>query len=138
MIILDTNVISELMRAQPSERVLSWMSEQDGAKLYINSVTAAELHLGVALLPSGKRQGDLAKALEAMLSEDFYGRMLPFDTEAARAYATIVTRRRSLGAPISAFDAQIAAIAAIHNATLATRNTRDFVDCGIALINPWD
>lgn len=138
MIILDTNVISELMRAQPSERVLSWMSEQDGANLYIASVTAAELRLGVALLPAGKRQGDLSEALEEMLSEEFRDRVLPFDAQAAHAYAAIVVVRRSLGAPISAFDAQIAAIAAVHGARLATRNIRDFVDCGITLINPWD
>ncbi len=137
MILLDTNVISELLRPAPAPRVEAWLGAQNGSDVHLSAVSEAELRLGVALLPAGSRRAALAGAMDAILDEDFRGRILPFDSAAARAYATIVAERRSEGRPIGQFDAQIAAIARAHGATVATRNVRDFEGCGVDLIDPW-
>ena len=137
MIILDTNVLSELLRPEPARQVERWLSAQDGAKVYFTTVGEAELRHGVAILPSGKRRNALTTAIEGLLDEDFRGRVLPFDRAAARAYATIAATRRAAGRPISQFDCQIAAIARAHEATVATRNTSDYEGCGVELIDPW-
>lgn len=136
-ILLDTNVLSELLRAQPEPAVLAWFSRQSADDLYVSAVTQAEMLLGVRLLPTGKRRAQLEQALQAMFNEDFAGRTLPFDAAAATAYADIVASRRKAGRPISQFDAQIAAIAHARRADLATRNESDFEACGVALVNPW-
>jgi predicted nucleic acid-binding protein len=137
MIILDTNVVSELLRPTPSPAVEAWLAAQDGATVFFTAIAEAELRLGVAILPAGRRRTSLAEAIDAMLEEDFRDRILPFDTAAAQAYATIAATRRAAGRPISQFDCQIAAIARIRQAVLATRNTADYEGCGIDLINPW-
>jgi len=137
MIVLDTNIISELLRPAPTPEVEAWLAAQDGATLYFTTVGEAELRHGVAILPMGKRRNALAQAIEGMLEEDFRDRILPFDRAAARAYAAIAAERRALGRPISQLDCQIAAIARANEAAVATRNTGDFEDCGIAIIDPW-
>jgi predicted nucleic acid-binding protein len=137
VILLDTNVVSELMKPAPSPEVEAWLGAQPSAGLFISAVTEAELRFGLALLPEGARRDPLAKALEAMLAEDFAQRILPFDSAAASAYARIAADRRKAGWPIAQFDAQIASIAYSRNATLATRNTDDFEGCGVQLVNPW-
>jgi predicted nucleic acid-binding protein len=137
VIVLDTNVVSELLRPTPAASVEAWLAAQDGASVWFTAVGEAELRHGVAILPAGRRRHALAKAIEAMLEEDFRSRILPFDRAAARAYAAIAADRRAAGRPISQFDGQIAAIARAHAAAVATRNTLDFKGCGIAVIDPW-
>ena len=137
MIILDTNVLSELLRPEPARQVERWLAAQDGARVYFTTVGEAELRHGVAILPAGKRRNALTSAIEGLLEEDFRDRILPFDRAAARAYATIAAVRRAAGRPISQFDCQIAAIARAREAPVATRNTSDYEGCGIELIDPW-
>jgi predicted nucleic acid-binding protein len=138
MIVLDTNVISELMRPIPARQVETWLSSQDGASIYFTTIGEAELRHGVAILPAGKQRDGLTKAIDGMLEVDFRDRILPFDRLAACAYAAIAARRRAMGRPISQFDCQIAAIAYVHGARVATRNVKDFDDCLIEVHNPWD
>ena len=137
MILLDTNVVSEVMRKLPATSVEQWLADQAPASLFISTVTEAELRFGVALLPDGKRREALAGRLDEMLEEDFAGRILPFDSAAAIDFAVIASARRRIGRPIAQFDAQIAAIARSRGASLATRNVGDFADCGIAVVDPW-
>ena len=138
MIVLDTNVVSELMKSVPALAVADWIAHQPATSLYTTSVTQAEILHGILLLPSGKRRTALEAAAEAMFREDFGGRVLPFGTDAARAYAQIAAQRRRAGRPISQFDAQIAAIARSSRAAIATRNVSDYEGCGIAVLNPWE
>ena len=137
MIILDTNVLSELLRPSPARQVEDWLSAQDGTQVYFTSIGEAELRHGVAIMPAGKRRAELSKAIEGMLSDDFRDRILPFDRAAARAYAAIAAERRAAGRPISQFDCQICAIARANDAVIATRNTADFEGCGVVLFDPW-
>jgi predicted nucleic acid-binding protein len=137
MILLDTNVISELMRSTPDAKVLRWVNAQVAAALHTTSITEAEIVHGVLLLPKGKRRTTLVALAREMFEVDLDGRILAFDSAAANLYAEISSTRRATGRPISAFDAQIAAIAAVHGARLATRNGSDFADCGIDVIDPW-
>ena len=135
--LLDTNVLSELLRSAPEPRVLAWFAGQPSETLVVSAVTQAEMSLGARLMPAGKRRTSLQAALGAMFSEDFAGRILPFDSAAAPAYVDIVSACRAAGRPISQFDAQIAAIALQAGTTLATRNVNDFESCGITVVNPW-
>jgi toxin FitB len=137
MVLLDTNVISELMKAAPEARVLAWIDALPRVELFLSSVTQAELLYGVALLPAGKRREAVARALDAALERLFRDRVLPFDSAAASVFADIAAGRRRAGRPISAFDGQIAAIARSRGARLATRDTADFEGCGVELTNPW-
>ena len=137
MILLDTNILSELMRPVPEPAVETWVGAQPAAGLFISAITEAELRYGLALLPDGQRRRRLLAQAEAMLAEDFAGRILPFDSAAAAAYAPIAAGWRLAGRPISQADAQIAAIAASRGAAIATRNVVDFDGCGIALLDPW-
>ncbi|MEA2736894.1 MAG: toxin FitB [Acetobacteraceae bacterium] len=137
MVILDTNVVSELLRPTPSRAVEAWLAEQDGAEVYFTAVSEAELRRGVAILPAGRRRQALSDAIERILTEDFRERILSFDSAAARSYAIIAAARRAAGQPISQFDCQIAAIAHTRSAVVATRNVSDFEGCGIVLIDPW-
>lgn len=137
MIVLDTNVLSELMRPDAEGQVLAWVDAQPVVDLTITSVTAAELRVGVALLPAGRRRSRIAAQVDALIDETFARAVLPFDTESAQHYAEIVARRTRAGTPITALDAQIAAVCRQYDATLATRNQRDFVDTGVPLIDPW-
>lgn len=137
-VLLDTNVLSELMRPQPSSIVLGWFAQQEGAEFYTSAITQAELLLGVALLPGGKRRDAIADAVEQMFDQDFDGRCLPFDELAAHEYAALVATRNKAGLPISTEDAQIAAIALRHGLALATRNTKDFRKLSeLVLLDPW-
>ncbi len=137
MIILDTNVVSELLRPEPTAQVERWLAEQDGAKVYFTAVGEAELRYGVAILPAGRRRRSLSLAIDSILEEDFHDRILPFDRAAALAYAVIAQERRAKGRPISQFDCQIAAIGRAHDAVVATRNTADYEGCGIEVVDPW-
>ena len=137
MIVVDTNVVSELTRLTPAPAVMAWFSEQDPAALFLTAVSEAELRAGVAILPAGRRRDRLATEVDTMVEQDFAGRVLPFDSAAARAYAAIAAGRRSAGRPIIDADCQIAAIARARDAAVATRNTGDFEHCGIAVIDPW-
>jgi toxin FitB len=137
MIVLDTNVISELMRPAPEARVEHWLAAQPTASVFTTTITQAEILYGVALLPEGQRKTELEEAVLEMFREELAERVLPFDAAAARAYATIAADRRRAGRPISQFDAQIAAICRSRGATLATRNMADFDGCGIAKVDPW-
>jgi hypothetical protein len=138
MIVLDTDVLSELMRPEPDPRVLHWLGEQPAARVFTTSITQAEILHGILLLPSGRRRNALEAAARAMFDEDFAGRVLAFDRDAAPPYAAIARDRRRAGRPISHFDAQIAAIATAHRAPVATRNVPDFEGCGLEVIDPWD
>lgn len=135
--LLDTNVLSELLRAEPDGLVLRWFSQQHADALFVSAITQAEMLYGAALLPRGRRRAQLEQALQAMFDEEFARRVLPFDGQAAVAYAALAATRRSTGKPISQFDAQIAAIALTHRATLVTRNVDDFNGCGLTVVNPW-
>ncbi|MEZ5499826.1 MAG: type II toxin-antitoxin system VapC family toxin [Steroidobacteraceae bacterium] len=137
MILLDTNVISELMREAPAAPLTEWIGARDSSVFATTSLTQAEILHGVLMLPAGRRRDAIARAAQAMFSEDLAGRIMPFDSLAAQAYAEIVTDRSRRGRPISQFDAQIAAIARATGAVLATRNARDFEHCGIGVVNPW-
>ena len=137
MIVLDTNVLSELMRADASPRVIAWASRQASTSLFTTSITEAEIFDGLALLPKGKRRSSLESAVTGLFS-DFEGRVLAFDSDAARSYATLAAARRALGRPIAFADAQIAAIVRSRGGRLATRNGHDFDACGIDLVDPWD
>ena len=137
MIILDTNVLSELMRSKPSSSVLAWVAKQPGSELSTTSITEAEIFYGIELLGKGRRREQLLAAADAMFAEDLGGRVHGFDSDAARAFSKIAARRRGLGKPISHADAQIAAIAQVRIARLATRNIEDFHDCGIEVVDPW-
>ncbi len=138
MIVLDTNVLSEIMRAKPDPAVLAWLDAQPPDDLWLNSVVAAELLFGVARLPEGAPKQQLAVAVSAMLEQDFAGQILSFDLNAASVYAVMLAERERIGQTMAMADAQIAAICLSRDATLATRNTRHFEGLGLALMNPWD
>jgi hypothetical protein len=138
MTVLDTNVVAELMRLEPDARVMAWMGDQPIAGLFTTTLTQAEIFYGLALLPEGRQRDGLVAAARPMFELDLAGRVLPFDTDAALAYPDIAAGRRRIGRPISQIDAQIAAIVRSRGARLATRNVRDFADCGITVVNPWN
>jgi toxin FitB len=137
MIVLDTNVLSETLRPAPTEAVRRWMADQPPTRLFTTAICEAEIRFGVALMPAGRRRTALDHAIAAIFEEDFSGRILPFDSAAAHAFAIIAAKRRAASRPIGEFDAQIAAIAASRGASVATRNVDDFADCGIAVVSPW-
>lgn len=137
MVILDTNVVSELMRPRPEPRVDAWPASQNSSEVFLTVITEAELLYGMNIMPGGKRKDSLRSAIDRLLTRDFRGRILSLESPAAAAYARLTAARRSTGRQIAEFDGPIAAITAAHQATLATRNTSDFQGCGIALINPW-
>jgi predicted nucleic acid-binding protein len=137
MIILDTNVLSETLRPVPDAQAMAWLGTQWRSALFTTTITRGELFYGVRLLPEGQRKATLQKAIQAIFTSDFAGQVLSFDNDAADAYAEIAATRKTAGKPISQFDAMIAAIARSREASLATRNVKDFVDCGIRVIDPW-
>lgn len=137
MIVLDTNVVSELMRPSPNPAVERWVAARPAARLFFSAVGEAELRYGVAIMSAGRRRDALASAIETMLREDFAGRVLPFDSDAARAYAEIASTCRAAGRPVAQADGQVAAITRSCGMALATRNIRDFEDMGITLLDPW-
>ncbi len=136
-ILLDTNVVSELLCRSPDPIVEAWVGDRPATDLYFSSVGEAELWYGVAILPAGRRQTALASVIETILREDFEGRILSFDSAAARDYGDIAACRRSAGRSIGPADCQIAAIARSRGMAVATRNVRDFEDTGIDVVDPW-
>jgi predicted nucleic acid-binding protein len=137
MIVLDTNVLSEVMRPNPSPHVLNWIDRQSAGELFTTAITVAEIYYGIELLPRGKRRNSLLEAAEAIFDREFLDRALAFNSAAARIFARISARRRAAGHPMSQADAQIAAIVQLHEATLATHNLSDFEDCGVRVLDPW-
>lgn len=137
MIVIDTNIISELMKANPAEKVIAWINQQPAETLYITSITIAEISYGLHILHEGKRRNLLETRFEQFISQAFYGRVLDFNEKNARLYGELMGYRKEAGKPLSVLDGQIAAITLANNMALATRNIKDFVDCGIELINPF-
>jgi len=137
MIVLDTNVISEALRAKPESAVVAWLQAQPRSALFTTTLTRGELLYGVKQLPEGKRKSALLDAVLALFTTDLAGQVLSFDSDAADAYAEIAATRKAAGQPISQFDAMIAAIARSRGASVATRNVKDFIGCGITVIDPW-
>ena len=138
MIVLDTNVISEFMRAEPNATVLAWIDSQPAMDLVICAITVAEILHGIARLPFGKRKQKLESHAMAMFEEDFVDRILPFDAHAAVEYAALVASCEAKGRAAGMADAQIAAICRAQGALIATRNTKDFKFPGVEVINPWN
>lgn len=137
MIVLDTNVLSELMKPQPDLRVFEWVRAKPRAALYTTSVVQAEVLAGIGMLPKGRRREALRAAADELFRTDFAGRVLPFDQAAARTYAAIVEERRDAGRPLEGFDGLIAAAARSAGYAVATRNVADFDGCGVEVVNPW-
>ena len=137
MILLDTNVVSELMRKSPNAAVEVWTARQPAEDLFFSAVGEAELRYGAAILPTGRRRDTLFSDIEAMLREAFGDRVLPFDSDAARQYGDIAAMRRSGGRRVAPADCQIAAIARSRGLAVATRNTRDFLEMELDLVDPW-
>jgi hypothetical protein len=138
MILFDTNVVSEVLRPNPEPMVLFWLRSVPRRDIWTCSIVLAELYSGVDLMPAGKRQRFLRETMEQLVPELFRSQILLFDLPAARAYGPILVARKAIGRPIDEIDAQIAAIAKVNGATLATRNVRDFEHCGVHLMNPWN
>jgi predicted nucleic acid-binding protein len=138
MIILDTNVVSEPSQPRPFSTVMEWLAAQDGSELFTTTATEAELNYGLALMPAGRRREELANALSRFLVVELEQRILPFDRAAAREFGIIAAARRQAGLQIRVFDSQIAAIAKVHGAAVATRDVADFEHSGIEVINPWN
>ena len=137
-ILLDTNILSELMRPKPNASVVAWVSRKAAGTLYTSTITEAEGLYGLGLLPQGKRKELQIAAFQALLDRFFLHRILAFGRREAASYADIMIKRRSLGRPISQHDAMIAAIAQVHNMSLVTRNIKDFDRLDLALINPFE
>jgi hypothetical protein len=137
MILLDTNVISEMMRPKPAPVVSAWLDQNPEEDLWTASVVLAELLSGIDLMPVGRKQSALRESIESMITEDFRGQILKFDLPAARHYGRILALRQKMGRPIREMDALIAATALANGATLATHNISDFENCGVQLVNPW-
>lgn len=137
MIVLDTNVVSELMRPAPDVGVKAWLAAQDPLLLATTTITIAEIQRGIVRLPNGARRRSLEQRFGAFVDVAFSGRLLPFDRDAAFAYGAVSAARERKGLHADAVDMMIAAIAKCAGASLATRNTGDFEECGIALVSPW-
>jgi len=136
-VLLDTNVVSELMRKAPDPMVAVWAAGHRLESLFFSAVGEAELRYGAAIMPTGQRRETLVSDIERMLGEAFEDRVLPFDSGAARAYADIAARRRSTGRPVAPADCQIAAVAGSRRMAVATRSVRDFEATGIEVVDPW-
>ncbi len=137
MIVLDTNVISELMRPEPHPRVFDWVAERPRGSLYTTSITHAEIFYGIEAMPAGRRRDALAAVARGIFEEEFAGRVLPFRDEAAGHFARLVDAHRRAGQPIEGFDALIAATTLAAGAEIATRDVGGFAGCGLTVINPW-
>ena len=137
MIVLDTNVISELMREEPSAAVQEWFDRQQLQNLATSSITIGEIQRGLHRLPQGKRRRGLIANFEAFMAEGFSGRILSYDEHAANAFGVLASERERGRHNTDAVDLMLAAIARSHHAAIATRNVRDFEGCGISVINPW-
>ena len=138
MIIIDTNVVAELMKASPAGEVVSWMNDQEASTLFLTTITLGEIGYGLEILPQGKRRLQLEQGFERVIAEAFTGRILAFEEEAARLYGVLMGRRKAIGRPLSILDGQIASIARARGCAVATRNVRDFVECGVEILNPFE
>lgn len=138
MIILDTNVLSALMRKAPEAPVVAWLDRQPAESVWITSITLFEARLGLALLPKGRRQRTLEAAFARLLEEDLESRVLDFDYAAASEAASLAAERQKAGRPVDMRDTQIAGIALARRATLATRNVRHFRDLKVPVVDPWE
>jgi len=138
MIVLDTNVLSALMRAEPDRPVVRWLDRLAAESIWTTSITVFEVRFGLEVLPAGERKAALQHAFDQVIDEDLRGRVLDFDARAATVTGEIAAKLRALGRPVDMRDAQIAGIIAARRATLATRNVRHFVDAGIPVIDPWN
>lgn len=138
MIVIDTNIISELMKSTPSLGVLSWFEHQDNTQLFVSTITLAEISYGLNALPPGQRRSFLEAAFDRAIRVAFGQRILPFCVASAHRYGNIMAARKSLGRPLGVPDGQIAAITSVHGAVLATRNTKDFENCGLKMVNPFE
>ena len=137
MILLDTNIVSEAMKASPADNVLAWLNEQDSDKLYVSAITIGEIVYGLRILPDGKRRLGLSEKFEQFIALAFDQRVLAYDELAARAYGELMGHRKALGRPMSVPDGQIAAIARSRHLAVATRNVTDFESCSVDLIDPF-
>ena len=138
MLMLDTNMLSEMMRPEPERKIADWIVRQPSDELFTAAVCQAEILSGLAVMPSGRRRADLEEAAHSMFADDFAGRVLPFDTEAADAHVEIFAARRKAGRPGGTIDLMLAAIARVRGASVVTRNVADFEGVGVAIVNPWD
>ena len=137
MFVLDTNILSAMMRPERVPEVAAWMDAQDEESLFTTSISHAEIFAGLAVMPDGRRRRMLQETADAMFGV-FEGRVMPFDTDAAASYAVLFALRRQMGRPTAPLDLMIAAIARTHDAVLVTRNTKDFQGCGLTLVDPWE
>ncbi|PZN86788.1 MAG: VapC toxin family PIN domain ribonuclease [Candidatus Methylumidiphilus alinenensis] len=137
MIVIDTNVISEVMKTSPSLAVLEWLNQQNSNSLFVSTITLGEIEYGLRILPTGKRRHELKERFEQFIFQAFRQRILVFDEAAARSYGEVMGHRKDLGRPMSVPDGQIAAIARSKGFAIATRNTSDFEECGFDLFNPF-
>ena len=138
MIVLDTNVLSALMRQVPEAQVVAWLDRQPAESVWITSITLFEARLGLALLPKGRRQQTLEAAFARLLEEDLENRVLDFDSTAATEAASLAAARQKAGRPVDMRDTQIAGIALARRATLATRNVQHFRDLNVPVVDPWN
>lgn len=137
MIIIDTNIVSEMMRPSPETTVINWFNNQETNSLYLTTISIAEIRYGIRALPDGKRSQLLAEGFNALIENAFKNRILNFDEGAAYQYGEVMGKRKEIGRPLDCLDGQIIAIAKANNCAVATRNTRDFEHCGLTLINPF-
>lgn len=137
MIILDTNVLSELVRPEPSKSVVTWLNSQPQSQLASTAMSLLEMRTGATVLPHGRRRDELLALVDGLFDQ-LFDELLVFDSAAAVAFSEIVAQRRRSGRPIGTIDAMIASVARVRGATVATRDTNDFSDCGVPLINPWN
>ena len=138
MILLDTNVVSEVMKTRPAEAVVAWLNGQDSEKLHVSAITIGEIAYGLRILPDGKRRSGLRERFERFVTLAFDQRVLAYDESAARIYGDLMGDRKELGLPMSVPDGQIAAIARLNHLAVATRDVLDFEHCGIDVLNPFE
>lgn len=137
MIVLDTNVVSEALKPGRDPAVIAWLDQQSAETLYPTSISLAELLIGIAVMPDGKRKSTISAALDLLISRLFDTRILPFDHDAAMAYSQLLSAARAQGKAVSMPDGQIGAIASVHNFTVATRDVAPFQALGVPVIDPW-
>jgi predicted nucleic acid-binding protein len=137
VIIVDTNVVTEVMRASPAPAVVAWFNAQSSASLFLTAITVGEIRYGLRIMPKGQRRQTIEQGFDQIIATAFAGRILAFDERAAAHYGEVMGRRKEIGRPLSVPDGQIAALARLHSFAVATRNIRDFLDCGIELVNPF-
>lgn len=138
MIVLDTNVVAEMMKASPAREVVDWLNAQNPTDLYLTTITLAEVSYGLQILPPGRRKLQLEQSFERVVAAAFSGRILAFEEKAARSYGEVMGARRAMGRPLSTLDGQIAAITRVRGGAVATRNVKDFVECGLVVLNPFE